>query len=71
MVDDRCDFCGKMYTASGSLRLHLKSHLSRLGKNPALFKGFSQNEFWKSFGCSFFILEKNKKKEGTSTGTGS
>ena len=31
-VWSRCDFCGKMYTASGSLRLHLKSHLSRLGK---------------------------------------
>ena len=29
----RCDFCGKMYTASGSLRLHLKSHLSRLAAN--------------------------------------
>lgn len=33
MRNCRCDFCGKMYTASGSLRLHLKSHLSRLAAN--------------------------------------
>ena len=70
----RCDFCGKMYTASGSLRLHLKSHLSRLAANAFgsinNIPGFNisedplhigQNDF--KFGIKQEVFEQNEARE--------